>query len=209
MTHKTFPSTPRNKALEEPILEHGFRLFAQNGVKGFTVETLAKDLAMSKKTIYKYFPTKEILLQKIFQYILTALAAHFDRVRGKNINPLDKFVNVMGEITKTISKVSITRINEMKARYPAVWKDIESFRLARRADFFQIMQEGQTQGYVREDLDLEIAATLFMNIINSVFQPEFFLANQLSPKMVIEIFRDIFLRGIVTHKGLKYIEEKL
>ncbi len=209
MTLKSFPSTTANQSPEEPILEHGFELFAQNGVKGFTVETLAKDLSISKKTIYKFFPTKEILLQKIFQYMMTALAAHFSRVRGKDINPLDKFVNVMSEITKTISKVSISRINEMKARYPAVWKDIESFRLARRVDFFQIMQEGQAQEYIRKDLDLEITATLFMNIINSVFQPEFFLTNQLSPKMVIEIFRDIFLRGIVTSKGLKHIEEKL
>ncbi len=209
MTPKTFPSPPQPRSPEEPILEHGFELFAQNGVKGFTVETLAKDLAMSKKTIYKFFPTKEILLQKIFQYIMTALAAHFSRVRDKDINPLDKFINVMSEITKTISKVSMSRINEMKARYPAVWKDIESFRLARRADFFQIMREGQEQGLIRNELDLEIAATLFMNIINSVFQPEFFISNQLNPKMVIEIFRDIFLRGIVTSKGLKYIEEKL
>ena len=97
----------------------------------------------------------------------------------------------------------------MKARYPRIWKDIEAFRLARRADFFQIMQEGQEQGLVRKDVDLEIAATLFMNIVNTVFQPEFFISNQLGPKEVIETFRDIFLRGIVTQKGLKHIEDKL
>jgi len=194
---------------ETPILEHGFELFAQDGIKGFTVESLAKDLAMSKKTIYKFFPTKEILLQKIFQYMMATLASHFNRVQGKNINPLDKFITVLSEITKTISRISISRINEMKARYPAIWNDIETFRLARREDFFKIMQEGQTQGYIREDLDIEIAATLFMNIINSVFQPEFFLVNQIIPKMVIEIFRDIFLRGLVTPKGLKYIEDKI
>ena len=209
MTQKTFPSDPQDHPQKTPILEHGLDLFAKDGVQGLTVEALARDLAMSKKTIYKIFPTKEILLQKIFQYIMARLASHFNSIRGKDINPIDKFVNVMGEITRTISRIPISRINEMKARYPAVWKDIETFRLARRDDFFLIMEEGQTQGLVRENLDLELAATLFMNIINTVFQPEFFMKNQLNPKEVIETFRDIFLRGIVTHKGLKRIEEKL
>lgn len=71
------------------------------------------------------------------------------------------------------------------------------------------MQEGQEQGLIRQELDLELAATLFMNIVNTVFQPEFFLTNQLGPKEVIETFRDIFLRGIVTQKGLEHIEDTL
>jgi len=209
MIQKSFPSTPPNSAQEGPILEHGLDLFSRDGIKGFTVETLAKDLAMSKKTIYKFFPTKEILLQNIFQYIMTSMANHFQRVLAKDMNPLDKFVNVMSEITRTISKVSITKINDMKARYPAIWRDIETFRLARRDDFFQIMQEAQDQGLVRKDIDLDLAATLFMNIVNTVFQPEFFIKNELGAKEVIETFRDIFLRGLVTDMGLKHIEAKL
>jgi len=162
---------------------------------------------MSKKTIYKFFPTKEILLQRIFQTMMAVLAGHFQRVRAKDINPLEKFVSVMGEIVQTISRIPITRIHEMKARYPAIWNDIETFRLDRREDFFLIMEEGQQQGLVRTEIDLDIAATLFMNIINAVFQPEFFITNQLGPKEVIETFRDIFLRGIVTSKGLQQLEE--
>ncbi len=209
MTHKTFPSNQPPDPQKEPILEHGFNLFSRDGVKGFTVENLAKDLAMSKKTIYKFFPTKEILLKKIFQSIMSALAGHFSRIIAKDINPLDKFSLVMDEITKMISRVSITKLNDIKARYPAIWKDIEAFRIARRTDFYRIMKEGQECGLVRKDLDIELSATLFMNIVNTVFQPEFFLENQLSPKEVIETFRDIYLRGIVTQKGLTHIEEQL
>lgn len=209
MAQNTFPPNPEDHPQRGPILEHGLDLFAKDGLKGFTVETLARNLAMSKKTIYKIFPSKEILLQKIFQHIMTTLAGHFSRVRDKDMNPLDKFVSVMGAITKTISRVPISRINDMKAHYPIIWKDVEAFRLDRREDFFQIMKEGQAQGLVRKDLDLEISATLFMNIVNTVFQPEFFIINQLGPKEVIETFKDIFLRGIVTQKGLKHIEDNI
>ncbi len=53
---------------EEQILEQGFESIAQTGVRSFTVESLASRLGMSKKTIYKYFPTKEKLIRKIVNF---------------------------------------------------------------------------------------------------------------------------------------------
>ena len=44
------------------ILKEGFSSVLRNGIKAFTVENLASSLAMSKKTIYQYFPKKEILI---------------------------------------------------------------------------------------------------------------------------------------------------
>lgn len=209
MTQNSFPSNPPTSTQEGPILEHGLDVIFREGVKGFTVESLARDLAMSKKTIYKFFPTKEILLQKIFQYITTIIAKKFQLILNTDLNPLDKFETAIAEIVKTLNRVSISKISELKVRYPHIWKEIENFRLARREDFLTIFTEGQKQGYIRTELDLELTSTIFMNIINDVFQPEFFLKNGIGIKDVLLTFRGIFLRGIVTDKGLKYIEEKL
>ncbi|NQV30174.1 MAG: TetR/AcrR family transcriptional regulator [Candidatus Marinimicrobia bacterium] len=209
MTHKTFPSIPGSNTPEGPIMEHGLDVLFRNGVRGFTVESLAKDLAMSKKTIYKFFPTKEILLQRIFEYITTIIAVRFQKVLAQNINPLDKFLHTIDLVINNLNRVSITRISEIKARYPNIWKQLEIFRLERREDFLTIFIQAKDAGYIRDEVDLELTATLFMNIINDVFQPEFFIKNQLHPKDVLIGFRNIFLRGIITNKGLKYIEEKL
>ncbi len=209
MTQKTFPSIPEPNTQEGPILEQGLNILFRNGVRGFTVESLAKDLAMSKKTIYKFFPTKEILLQKIFEHITSIIAGHFQKVLARDMDPLDKFLCTLDEVVNNLNRVSITKIGELKARYPKIWKQIEKFRLERREDFLTIFVQAKAAGYIREEVDLELTATLFMNIINDVFQPEFFIKNQLHPKDVLFGFRNIFLRGIVTSKGLKYIEEKL
>ncbi len=209
MTPETFPSTPPNASPEAPILEHGLDLIFRDGIKGFTVETLAKDLAMSKKTIYKFFPTKEILLQKIFQYITAIIAAKFQSIHKLDINPLDKFETAISEIVRTINRVSISKVGELKVRYPHIWREIEQFRLARREDFLTIFREAQDQGYVRLNIDLELVSIIFMQIVNDVFQPEFFIKNDLGLKETLLTFRSIFLRGIITKKGLKHIEDKI
>jgi hypothetical protein len=48
-----------------------------------------------------------------------------------------------------------------------------------------------------------------MQIVNDVFQPEFFIKNDLGLKETLLTFRSIFLRGIITKKGLKHIEDKI
>ena len=208
MIQKSFPSSPTTNTPEGPILEHGLDLIFREGIKGFTVETLAKDLAMSKKTIYKFFPTKEILLGKIFQYITTIIATKFQNILKLDINPLDKFETAISEIVRTISRVSISRVGELKVRYPHIWREIENFRLARREDFLTIFREAQEQGYVRENIDLELTSIIFMQIVNDIFQPEFFLKHDIGVKETLLTYREFFLRGIVTDKGLKHIEDK-
>ena len=126
-----------------------------------------------------------------------------------DINPLDKFETAISEIVKTINRVSISKVGELKVRYPHIWREIEKFRLARREDFLTIFKEAQDQGYVRENIDLELTSIIFMQIINDVFQPEFFIKNNIGVKDTLLAYREFFLRGIVTEKGLKHIEEKI
>jgi len=209
MVQISFPSDPGKSSQIEPILEHGFSLIAKSGVKAFTVESLARDLAMSKKTIYKFFPSRDLLIYGIFHYVTTVITGFFRKIIDQEINPIDKFYKILDEIISMLNRISISKIGELKARYPKIWREVEAFRLARRDDFLLIIREGQDQEYIRRDLDAHLTATLFMNIVNTVFQPEFFLNNQLNPNDVLVTFREIFLKGIATEKGLKHIEDHL
>ena len=59
------------------ILNEGFRSVVTNGIRSFTVESLASGLSMSKKTIYQYFPKKEILIKKIIDFRMKKLTNEF------------------------------------------------------------------------------------------------------------------------------------
>ena len=60
----------QNEPQVEQILSEGFESVSERGVRAFTVDALSKRLAMSKKTIYKFFPTKENLIQGIVHFSL-------------------------------------------------------------------------------------------------------------------------------------------
>ncbi len=192
---------------EEQILEESFESIARDGVRFFTIDALAHKMGMSKKTIYKFFPTKEKLIEKTLDLFTGLVRRKFHSVMNSGKNPAEQFVAVMEFILKQASRIPVEKIAEIKTKYPNIWKRLEAFRLERKSDFQAILQAGQEQGFVRDDVDIEIVATLYVHIVNSTFHPEFFLKNNLTPKQAVGTFVKIFATGIFTEKGIKAMEK--
>ena len=69
------------------ILSEGFESVADGGVRAFTVDALSKRLAMSKKTIYKFFPTKKNLIHSIMHFVFGQFNGVFKKVMTDEPNP--------------------------------------------------------------------------------------------------------------------------
>lgn len=191
---------------EKQILDAGFEAITKNGVRSFTVESLAHKLGMSKKTIYKSYPTKEWLIKEIVQYITGQVAAMIESIRANESNPALQFIQVMEFIAKMAGRFSEHRLLEFKTKYPKIWKDLEEFRLNRREDFYMILKSAQESGLARAELDMKVVATIYTHLINTTFQPEFLLLNDLPIGDTIRGFVGVAARGIFTDKGIKAIE---
>ena len=192
---------------ETHILEEGFNAIMRTGVKSFTVESLAGRLGMSKKTIYKYFLSKEKLVRKIAMFMTSQVEQMFNKICENEKNPALQFIKVMEHIAKFASRAPVQRMAQLKTAYPEVWKDIERFRLKRQDDFYQILKSAQEQGLARKDLDMKKVATVFINMVNNTFQPEFFLANDLAVGETINGFVTIISRGLFNEKGMEAINK--
>ena len=193
---------------KEQILEQGFETITQNGVKFFTVESLAAHLGMSKKTIYKFFPSKEILIEKIVDFFTGTIERKLKQIVESDMDPVEKFTKIMDFIMDKISRTSMDKIVELKNRYPVVWKKVETFRQGLTQDFATIFIEAQEKGFARKDIDMNIVATIYMNIVNSTFQPEFFLRNNLAPVDTVNLFVNLITEGMFTEKGITAMKKQ-
>ena len=189
------------------ILEGGFDSVTETGVRAFTVESLAKRLAMSKKTIYKFFPTKENLIRSIMQFVFTQIDAAFNKVMVDEPNPAVQFIKIMETIAKFAGRIPVDKIAELKSLHREIWKEIEAFRLSHQDDFYTILHDAQEQGLARHDINMRATSIIYINIINSTFQPEFFLKNDLPIRETIRGFVKIVAHGIFTDKGMKAIKK--
>jgi len=189
------------------ILEEGFDSVSSSGVRAFTVDALSRRMAISKKTIYKFFPTKDKLIRDIMHFAMNHVDSIFVRVLKEEPNPAVQFIKIMDKIAKFGSRTPVYRLAELKSQYPDIWREMESFRLSQVDRFFIILKNAQDEEMARKDIDMKIAAIVYINIVNSTFQPEFFLKNDLPIRETIHGFVNVVARGIFTGDGMKAIEK--
>ncbi len=191
---------------EQRLYRQGWEIFQQDGIRAFTVETLARQLGVSKKTIYKVVKTREELIERIVTHTLNSIKAGLQGVIGNEADPVQQFITVGEFLATSLSRVQVNRMLELKVRHPRIWKLIEEFRFERREQFANILYEAQKQGLLKADLEIDVFVRLYMYMVNSIFQPEFFVQNNLIIPDTIRLFFKIISEGIFTAEGIKHVE---
>ena len=196
------------KKIKNIILKQGFHSLSGAEVKSFTVESLAEKLAISKKTIYEYFPSKEILIKRIVDYRMKSLIGEFKQILNQETDSISQLSKIREHNIKLVNKISLQKLIYLKLRYPKIWEIIEEYRLDRKNIYNQIFTLAEEQGYLKKGLDPLVCATIYMNIFNSIFQPDFMNDNNLSIRDTIEHFQ-YMICGFFNDKGAdKYIRDK-
>ncbi|MFQ6604007.1 MAG: TetR/AcrR family transcriptional regulator [Fidelibacterota bacterium] len=189
------------------ILNSGLDLLRKVGLRFFTVDYLAETIGMSKKTIYKYFPTKADLINNMFDYFMEYVRKRFRDIINSDKNAIAKLVEIRDILAQINHRISIVKMVEVKARYPEIWHRIETFRQERRNDFAIILQQGQEEGYVSREKDANKLAGVMMIIINEIFQPETLVKYNLSFIELFDLFFDLIMEGFLTAQGKKVKKE--
>ena len=184
------------------ILKEGFNSVLRNGIRSFTVEHLASSLSMSKKTIYSYFPNKEILIKKIIDFRMKKLSSEFREIINNQNDAIIQFIEVRNHHIKFANKLNLKKLTYIKARHPQIWDMIEQHRLDRKTIYMEIFKLAKSQSYLRSDLEPSNCASIYMNIINSTFQPDFLNSNELELNQTIDHLRTIMSYGFFNEKAI-------
>ncbi len=198
--------TPIITEFEQRLYQQGWEIFQQDGLRAFTVETLAQQLGVSKKTIYQVVKTREELIERIVIFTLSSIETGLLGVIEKEVDPVQQFIVVGEYLATALSRVQVNRMLDLKVKHPQVWQLIEEFRFERREQFTDILLEAQKLGLLKDDLEIDIFVRLHLHMINSIFQPEFFVQNNLMIPDTIRLFFKIISEGIFTAEGIKHVK---
>ncbi len=198
MKQETFPLGDKEIPLKlQPVIEHARCQIMQNGVRNFTIEKLASDLKISKKTIYKHFSTKEEFVEKVLLYNFADLFTKVKNLPEHPEDPLKHVFMVLNIIMNHLSVISSTSVYEVKLYYPNVWQQVEEFRLDLMRNLKDAFIKAQHMGLIRNDLELGFITEMIMNIVQTIFQPEFFINYSYSISEMIRMFTDFIMNGLM------------
>ncbi|MDR3609931.1 MAG: helix-turn-helix domain containing protein [Ignavibacteriaceae bacterium] len=189
--------------IKQRILKKAGEMFQQFGFSRVTMEEIAVELGMSKKTLYKFFSGKEQLLKEMVIAMKCKLEDYVMELWGNNeISFLEKLKNLMNYIGNQSSALKGPLAHDLQKNFPDLWEEIrESRRTHSLQKFSLLIDEGIQKGVFRKDIDQQIVVLLYIHAIQGILNPEVLTQLPYTYNQVFDSIIRVFLEGIFTEEG--------
>ena len=190
----------------QKIIEEGAMMFRTYGIRAVTMDMLASQLGISKRTIYEVFSDKDELLKGVLKWMLERQRELMTRIFNESENVVEAIFKMLDLMMDHFHKMSPAFQMDMKRLHMDLQKNPEElFDLPYFSNNSDILNRGIKEGVFRDDIDVEITNKCLLEVARvtndkSVFPPDYF-----ENKDVIRSFYLNYLRGISTQKGLDLI----
>ncbi|MBN2891825.1 MAG: TetR/AcrR family transcriptional regulator [Bacteroidales bacterium] len=192
---------------EQEILEKAREMFMTYGLRSITMDDLAREIGISKKTLYQHYKDKADLIKKIVHLEVEKMTKLMESIFLSGENTIDRMIKInklMIEMKKNTPKnVQF----DLEKYYPDIAEEINE--KTENKMFKAIKQNheiGIKEGLIRNDLDTNIIAVL--QLCRSNYSNKFteLLPEYDDEKILNEIF-EYHIRGIATPKGIEYFQK--
>jgi AcrR family transcriptional regulator len=195
--------------IKSRILQSARERFFKYGYSKTTTDEIASDTAISKKTMYKFFASKEEILSEMVDAMLAETSAFLDDVvKDDSMDFTDKMKVILNYVGNLLSKIQTHFMMDLHRKAPHIWTRIDEFRNRKFPTVFgHIFEKGREEGLFRQDIDLQMFILLYTGVIRSIINPEVLSQNKFSATQAFENIITIFLRGILSEEArTKYRE---
>lgn len=189
---------------KQRIIDVAGKRFREQGITKVTLDEIASELGMSKKTMYKFFPSKEDLLSAVVHGVMNYLRAHVERIVASDKPFVEKASELLSHLARQIGTTSRQFFIDLQRVAPDLWKEMDEFRRQRiLTNLRQMFIQGKQEGVFREDLNVDLFILVFLNSVQGIVNPQV-LATQ--PFSMEEAMRGIFkivFDGVMTEEARK------
>ncbi|MFA7420930.1 MAG: TetR/AcrR family transcriptional regulator [Melioribacteraceae bacterium] len=193
------------KEIKQRIVQKADEMFRQYGFSKITMEEIASNLGISKKTLYKHFSNKDHILKEIVHANKCEVDKFIEDLMAQKSMPfLDKLKNFMNFIAQQAQKLEGPMVHDLMKCNPEVWKDIEEFRSKKAYKHLsQLIEEGVENGIFRKDVDNSVIVVGYVASIHSLINPEVLSKLPISADQAFRDILKILFEGIFTTEGRK------
>ena len=191
------------------ILEHARRLLLGLGYSGFTMDALAAELAMSKRTLYQHFRSKDEILRATISDFGAAMRSEADMLLAqRGLNFAEKLRGLTLTIAERLSKLRPEVLQDLSRNAPAIYRHLEQVRGENIVYIFgRFIEEGQITGAIRDEISPVFAGEFYMQAMQGIMRGDTLRRLKLSPPEASERAIRLFFGGLLTSSGAKDYEK--
>lgn len=196
--------------MREKIIHKASDLFLTLGFKSVTMDDIANELGISKKTIYVHFPNKTKLVEATTLHVFETVSCGIDHICGLEKNPIEEVFEIKRFVMDHLKDEKSSPQYQLQKYYPKIFTTL-------KAKQFEVMQgcvmenlnRGIKLGLYRETIDIQFISRIYFNCMVILKDQELFPLKNFSMNALMENYLEYHLRGICTPKGIDYLNNYL
>ncbi|GAA0880645.1 TetR/AcrR family transcriptional regulator [Algoriphagus jejuensis] len=160
---------------EGKILDVAYGLFLEKGYRHTTMDDIAQETGMSKKTLYKYFPGKLELLSAAFDLLCTRMRAKVEGIVDNRYLafPL-KLRSFLSVVATYLAPINPELFEDLREHAPEVWQELKAYiNESAHMRFAKLIEEGTKLGLVNPRINVSLVVMLYAAAIQAIWDPKF------------------------------------
>jgi TetR/AcrR family transcriptional regulator, cholesterol catabolism regulator len=200
-------SNPPTLQLQNPvaqrILATARQYFMAHGFKNVTMDDLAAEIGMSKKTLYAHFPSKSVLIKSVLTQKLDEAESALEKILSEQAGDfIGALHQLAAHLQKQTGEAQPVFVRDLSREEPA----LADYLIARRRQivektFAKLLACGRNAGHVRNDIPIEFLLEIFLAILETIAVPKHLAAHDLTLTECLKWILSTFLEGVLTEKG--------
>lgn len=185
--------------MKEKILDATIKVFNEKGLK-FTMDDIAKELSMSKKTIYTVFADKDTLFCEMVDYCFDKIKeSEAEIIADESLSTVEKIKRILGVLPESYMDIDFRQLYLLKDKYPGIYHRVEQRLETGWESTIALINEGIEEGVIRP-VNVILIKTMMEATLEQFFQRDILITNQISYKKALDEVVSIIVDGI-TAKG--------
>lgn len=196
-----------NEELKQQVLDKSKSLFMRYGIKSVTMDDIAREMGISKKTLYQVVENKSDLIERIFQCYIEEEKKDIDQICEEAGDAVEEMLRIADYVLRKLREMPPAAVYDLRKYYRGTWKQVEALH---QRYIYQLIRDnlerGMAQGVYRGTLNPDIIAKVYVGKASLVTDEETFPLSDYNIAELFQQYIDYHIHGIASPRGLKLLE---
>ncbi len=196
--------------MREQILETATDMFLNHGFKSVTMDEIANELGISKKTIYAHYENKTKLVEESTEHLFHLISSGIDHICSLEKNPIEEIYEIKKFAMSHLKDEKSSPQYQLQKYYPKIYGSIKQkqFMMMQKCVVDNIVK-GIELGIYRQNLNIEFVSRIYFSGVISIKDHNLFPLDLFPIRALEDHFLEYHLRGIVTPEGRKILNKTI
>ena len=195
--------------MKEEITKRAMELFARFGVRSVTMDEIARDLSISKKTIYQYFKDKDEIVTSTTKMHMEMEKQEYQEIADSSQNAIEELSQANKCMRKDFREINPSLLFDLQKYHRKAWESWLDFKVFIRESITSNLKRGIDEGFFRKGIDVEALAIMRVEQVQIAFDDRVFPRDKFDFRELQMLLFDHFVHGILTDEGRSLYETYL